>query len=210
MPSSETDVVNSAFIKIGESTITSLDDTRKQAQIAARQYPLKRDELLRSYRWNFAVSRAQLAPEAEPPAFGFTHKFLQPTDSLRIISLFDEGQRPQNLTAGDETWKVEGRFILANAESVRVFYMRRVTNVLEFDPMFAETLSWALAVDLAYALTSGQSLVGATRAGFDRALRQARFSDAIEGTPEIFEASEWLDSRHQGVGSRGPRIGPVS
>jgi len=208
MASSETEIVNSALIKIGEATITSLQDDREQAQLAARQYGLKRDELIRSYRWNFAIARATLAPEAKAPAFGFTAQFLMPTDALQVISIWDESVADRNYTGTEFPWKVEGRFILANADSLNIFYMRRVTSVLEFDPLFSETLSWLLAYDLAFALSTGPNMVSQTFEGFQSSLRQARFADAIETKPEVLQSSEWLDSRLDS--SRGPRIGPVS
>lgn len=209
MASSETEIVNSALIKIGEATITSLQDDREQAQLAARQYPLKRDELLRSYRWNFAVSRQTLAPEAQGPDFGFTNRFLMPTDTIAVISIWDETLQDRNYTGSRDAWKVEGRYILANADSLPIFYIRRVTSVLEFDALFSETLSWFLAYDLAFALSTGPQMVSQAFEGYQRALRQARFADAIETKPEKLESSEWLEAR-QHRGALGPRIGPVS
>jgi len=208
MASSETEIVNSALIKIGEATITSLQDDREQAQVAARQYPLKRDELIRSFQWNFAVARTTLAPEAQAPAFGFSSQFLMPTDALRIISLWDETVDDRNYTGTRMDWKVEGRLILANANTLSIFYLRRVTNVLEFDPMFAEALAWSLAADLAYALSTGPQMLQQTREGFNQAIRQARLADAIETKPEVLQSSEWLEARHH-RSSRGPREGPV-
>lgn len=209
MPSSETEIVNSALIKIGEQTVTSLDDNREQAQIAKRQYSLKRDELLRTYRWNFALARRELAPEAEDPPFGFGSKFLMPTDALRIISIYDPSQRLRNYTATDQDWKVEGRYVLANGDKIEIFYIRRVTNVLEFDALFAEALAWFLAQDIAFALSTGPQMLQQLRNGFSQAIRNARFADAIEGKPEVLESSEWLESRIA-RSSVGPRQGPVS
>lgn len=209
MATSETEIVNSALIKIGEATITSLSDERTQAQVAARQYPLKRQELLRSYRWNFSMSRANLAPEAEEPPFGFSAKFLQPNDCLRVIGVYDEGQLNRNYTGGGVTWKVEGPYILANADTLPIFYLRDERNPLRFDALFAETLSWFLAYDLAYKLSTGPSMVEQAYQGYQEALRQARLADAVETTPEILRASEWLESRIEGGGGP-PRIGPVN
>jgi len=195
MVSSEVEIVNSALIKIGEQTITSLSDDRQQAQVARRQYPIKRDELLRMYRWNFAVARATLAPLAEKPAFGFSNQFETPTDAIKIIGLYDGTQMDRNYTGSHDVWKVEGTRILANSDSLSIFYIKQVTNPLNFDPIFVETLSWFLAADLAFNLTASADLVEVANQGFAQALRQARMNDAVEGTPEVLTASEWLDSR---------------
>jgi len=196
MANSEVEVVNSALIKIGEQTINSLNDDRQQAVIAKSQYPLKRDELLRRYRWNFAVKRATLAPLADDPPFGFSKQFQLPDDALQIIGLYDANQPDRNYTSGNDQWKVEGTKILANLDSLAIFYIKKVTNPIEFDSIFSETLSWLLASDLAFNLTASADLVQLMNQGFREELRRARMSDAVEGTPEVLTASEWLDSRH--------------
>lgn len=206
MATSEVEIVNSALVKIGEETIVSLTENRRQARLANRQYPLKRDELLRSYRWNFAIRRTTLAPDATAPEFGFEKRFLLPFNALRVIGLYDEAELDRNYTASKKPWKVEGRFILANTDTLRIFYIEQVADVNQFDPLFTETLAWLLARDLAYALSTGPQLVQQADAGYQETLRTAKRSDAIEGTPEVLESSEWLDSRY----TPGPlRIGPV-
>ena len=53
--SSDTEVVNSALIKIGAKTITDLaSDSSREAVVARRSYSVQLDTLLRMYRWNFA------------------------------------------------------------------------------------------------------------------------------------------------------------
>jgi hypothetical protein len=206
MSVSEVDIVNSALVKIGEDTITSLTDDLRQARFANRQYPLKRAELLRSYRWNFAMRRASLAPDATTPLFGFENRFLLPFNCLRMVGLFDEAEMDRNYTSTKKPWKIEGRYVLANASSIKIFYIEDVTATGDFDPLFIEALAWLLAKDLAYALSTGPRMVQMTDASFRETMRQAKLADAIEGTPEVMEASEWVDSRYAG----GPhRIGPV-
>jgi hypothetical protein len=206
MSVSEVDIVNSALVKIGEETITSLTDDARQARFANRQYPLKRAELLRLYRWNFAMRRASLAPDATKPLFGFENRFLLPFNCLRLVGLYDAAEMDRNYTATKKPFKVEGRYVLANADSIKIFYIEDVTTTAEFDPIFVEALAWSLAKDLAYILSTGPRLVQVADASFKETMRQAKMADAVEGTPEVVEASEWLDSRS----TPGPhRIGPV-
>ena len=68
---SEVGICNSALVKIGEPTITALDQGGKAASTCNELYEKLRDELLRRHQWNFAVARAKLARLSETPAFGF-------------------------------------------------------------------------------------------------------------------------------------------
>jgi hypothetical protein len=206
MATSDVEICNSAFVKIGEDTVVSLDEDRKQARYAKRQYPRKRQQLIRSYRWNFAIRRTSLAPEASAPAFGFTNRFLLPYNALKLIGLYDPNEPQNNYTSTRTPYKVEGRYVLADEITLKIFYLEDVTDPGQFDPMFAESLSWLLAWELAYTLSGGGQIADTARQSFYQSIKEARFADAIEGQPEIIQASEWLDSR--GI-QGGPRLGPV-
>lgn len=215
MAESEVQIVNSALTKIGEERIVSLEDERKAARSAAHQYPIVRDRLLRQFFWNFAIRRATLAEISEPPAFGFTRQYALPDDYLRVIGIYDERERVENYTSSRAPWKVEGnRFLFtdtdvseSDTEVVQIFYIARVTDVSLFDANFSEALALKLAVDLAYDLSTGVERVADLESLFQAAIREARIADAIEGTPEVVTASDWIDSRFFYNGP--PRIGPV-
>ncbi len=207
MAGSEVEIVNSALIKIGESAIASLDAIQKAARVSKRQYPLMRRKLLRRARWNFAMKRQSLAPESTVPKFGFDNRFMLPSDALRVVGLFDENELQQNYTSNRDPWKVEGRFIYADGSELKIFYLADITDTAQFDPQFDECLAWLLASELAFDLTSGIQYANFAKEGFKDAFKEARLSDAIEGTPEFIEASEWVDSR---VGNFPLRIGPVN
>ena len=208
MASSEVEIANSALIKIGEDTISSLDDPIKAARRCKRQYPLKRDQLLEDYNWTFAIARASLAPDGTAPAFGFEARFLLPHDSLRFLGLFDENQAVHQYTATKVAHKIEGRYLLLSDTVANIFYIQKVTNPHQFSPQFTEALATLLAIDLAYDLTSGTKRVAQLENQFNGMIRRARFVQAIQGLPETIVSSEWLDARDQGF--RGPfNIGPV-
>lgn len=207
MATSKTEIQNSALVKIGEATISSDAQTGKAPATLKRQYPLQRRYLIRRYRWNFAMRRVSLAPEAEAPAFGFESKFLLPPLCLRVVGLYDAGEPLRNYTSTKDSFKVEGRMVHANGSEIKIFYLEDVTNTTLFDPMFDEALAWLLASDVAFDISAGTDVVKMTRQGFLQAITDAKRADAIEGTPEVIVASEWVDSRQQ---QRGPlRAGPI-
>ena len=207
MATSKTEIQNSALVKIGEATIASDAQAGKAAATLKRQYPIQRRALIRRYRWNFAVVRVSLAPEGAAPAFGFQNRFLLPPLCVRVLGLYDPGEPLRNYTSSKDPFKVEGRFIHAEGTEIKIFYLSDITNTTLFDPMFDEALAWLLAADLAFDISSGLDIVKMAREGFALAMKDAKRADAIEGTPEIIQVSEWVDSRQQ---LRGPfRAGPI-
>jgi hypothetical protein len=54
------DICNSALIKCGSKTITSISEANKRAELCTIMYPKVRDKVLKSHPWNFAIKRAAL------------------------------------------------------------------------------------------------------------------------------------------------------
>ena len=207
MATSKTEIQNSALVKIAEATIASDTQTGKAAATLKRQYPLQRRALIRRYRWNFAIVRVSLAPEGTKPAFGFENKFLLPPLCVRVLGLYDPVEPLRNYTSSKDPFKVEGRFIHAEGTEIKIFYLSDITNTSLFDPMFDEALAWLLAADVAFDISAGIDVVKMAREGYALAIKDAKRADAIEGTPEVIQVSEWVDSRQQ---LRGPfRAGPI-
>lgn len=200
MTSSETELVNSALIKIGHTRqITNLNEDSLAARSAKELYPKLRDRLLRRYRWNFAIKRANLSTDAEAtPVHGFNSAFAQPDDMLRMIGIYDEFEPEENYVSTRHVWKAEGQHIAANHSApLPVTYIRRVENVKEFDPAFVEALTWLLASQLAYPLSLGADIATFAKNEFTDAMNEARLADAVEGWPEIQRTDSWVDSRQQ-------------
>lgn len=203
MVTSEAEICNSALVKIGEERISSLDDAGKAARTCKRQYPIKRDQLLEDYNWTFAITRITLAPEATDPDFGFTARFLLPSDCIRFLGLYDSTEPLTNYTGTKTPHKLEGRYLLLDDTAASIYYIKRVTDVTKFSPQFAEALACLLAWDIAYDLTGGAKQEVSLKQRFMATVKRARLTQAIQGTPEIFQSSEWIDSRL----SNGPAPG---
>lgn len=208
MATTDVGIVNSALVSIGEDTISSLTQNNRAARAANRIYEQQRDRLLMRYRWTFAMKRATLAKDATAPEFGFSARFLVPNDYLALVGVYDSAEDQRQYTARRESHKVEGQYILADAETLSIFYIRKVTNAAEFDPSFAEALAFQLAIKLAPTLTNAAATEGLKEL-FSEALRQARFSNAIQSSPEVIQASEWLEARQQWAVTGPFRAGPI-
>lgn len=205
---SETQLVNIALVRVGEDTLNDLTEQEgKVADVMRTVYEPTRDSLLRTYRWNFAIGRQVLAVSGSP-TFGYANSFTLPDDCLHAIGLFDANEDFRNYTSSKIPFKIEGRSLLCDEDVAYLYFIRAVTNVRLMDPIFIDALAWKLGIDSAYGLTTGADLVTNCWKGFKEVMRYAKLANAIEGSTEVVEASEWLDSRSGGPGPF--RAGPIN
>lgn len=205
---SQVEIVNNALVEIGEATITSIDQGTRAARAAKRVWHNIRREMLRRYRWNFAKKRATLAPDATAPAFGYTYAFTVPSDFLAMIGIYDGNEDLRNYTATGQPYNMEGRTILYNEATLYLTYIADITDTSQFDSLFESALVYKLALRLAYDLSTGTGRADSLQGFFTEAIKAAKFSNAIENAPEVFIASQWIDSRF--TDGAGPfRAGPI-
>jgi hypothetical protein len=183
-------ICNSALIKLGASTIMSLSDGSKNANLSNEQYPKLRDDLLRSHPWNFAIRRAKLAKLSTSPVFGFSGAFQLPADWLRVVSVHNNDNG-----AGWIEYRIAGRTIESNASDLYLRYVAAVEDPNDMPISFRECLSWRLAVDLSQAITQSTTVMQAMEKGLKPALLTAKSTDAIEDFPESQPPSGWVTIR---------------
>jgi hypothetical protein len=141
---SETEICNLALGHLGEARITSLEEDSTSARACSLHYEATRDAVLRSHRWNFAQARAQLPRLQFNPPFGWDAAYQLPGDCLRVLEV-------NGTECGDvlsEPYIIEGRAILINAGEVRLVYVRRIEDPLQFDSLFIEAFALKLAIAL--------------------------------------------------------------
>lgn len=201
-------IINSALIKISESPLSANDGSRR-AVFAFSQYDRLRQALLRGYNWNFAMRRAVLATSPTAPLFGFRKRAELPNDLLHLRGVYSSGEPQQNYTTADIPHRVEGGFLLVDSDAPQIFYTADLMDSGAFDPLFSEALAWRLALDLSFALSTGPNMAQVAERGFAFALREAKVANSIEGTPELIQASEWVDSHFGRVRGRGHLFGSL-
>jgi len=164
-------ICNSALNQLGASSITALTENSKNARLCNERYTTVRDAVFRSHPWNCLVKRIQLAKDTEIPAWGFTSQYTLPSDCLRVIQI-----RDYNLD-----YKIEGRKLLINEDTVFLIYLAQVTDVNELDVLLRETISANLAQDISYAITANLQVSKLMAEKYEAKLSQARHTDASEG-----------------------------
>ena len=187
------DICNGALNQLGASTILSLTEDSKNARLCNARFTQVRDSTFRSHPWNCLQKRVQLAADTATPAWGFTKQYTLPADCLRLLTILDY----------DSDYKVEGRKILTDNSSLKILYIGRIEDPNEYDELLRETLSAALAADIAYAITSSNPLTANMYNLLRDKLREARFVDSTEGQntqpdkgmADVMDASTFINSR---------------
>ena len=190
---STVDICNGALNQLGATTILSLTEDSKNARLCNSRYTQVRDAVFRSHPWNCLQERIELAQSTTTPAWGYSFKYDLPGDCLRLLRILDY----------DSDHKVEGRSILSNNSSMKILYISRVTDPNQYDENLRETLSAALAADIAYAITSNNTTQQNMLALYQEKLRDARFVDSTEGynttqedgMADVIDAGTFINSR---------------
>tara|TARA_R100001129_G_C5271103_1_gene234139 strand:- start:456 stop:1037 length:582 start_codon:yes stop_codon:yes gene_type:complete len=187
------DINNAALNQLGASTILSMTEDSKNARLCNARYTQIRDSVFRSHPWNCLQKRVELSSSTTTPAWGFSFQYDLPGDCLRLLRILDY----------ESNHKVEGRSILSNNSSMKILYISRITDPNQYDENLRESLSAAIAADIAYAITSNNTVQQNMIALYQEKLRNARFVDSTEGynttqedgMADVIDANTFLNSR---------------
>lgn len=182
---SEIAVANMAAAVLSEGAITSLDDNSSLGRFMAREFGFSRDEVLQSYPWHFARSRALLPKLTAAPAFGYSNKFQLPEDCVRLLPITEAG-----VWGGvPVVYELESREILTNYQwtggTLPVYFIRRETNLARWSPLAARVLAARLAMTAAMRITAKPAYFDRIKTAYADAVYEAHLADSLErGTPE--------------------------
>lgn len=185
---SKVDICNLALSKIGAQTISDIGAANKNSQLCSQFLDPTIDEVLRLHPWNCATARATLAAASDPPAYGFDYQYPLPVSPycLRVLSV---NESPNTI------YKVEGRFLLTNESYVNLLYIKRIVDPSEFDSLMISLIATRLAFRLALPITQSPPVEDRMNRNFELDLREARYIDAQEGSPDQVDTSTWVNAR---------------
>jgi hypothetical protein len=177
---SDKDVANLALIRLGAQLITSLESDRSQRAILCREFlPILRNALLRNYPWAFATRRQQLAEVSGlDEMWDYSHAYQLPTKPkcLRVLK--------SDADEYDTRWKIEGAYLLTNAEEITISYTAEIEEPGLYDAQFVEVLAMRLAWAICRAITGDDEMVEVVRDEYLLLLSEAEASDSIETTED--------------------------
>jgi hypothetical protein len=200
MALSVTKICNLSLSDIGSKRINNFETNDSEQAIMCRlHYEPTRDALLRSHRWRFARARATLSKDVtDPDTDEWDNQFILPNDFLRFRSIEEE----KGYSSRSRRHSIEGDRFLTNFSTVNMRYIRKVTDVTKFDPLFVQVLVLQLDLKLITGL-----------AKTDTQLKESIKNDLKELMPKVQAVdddetnvggrSDWNLARHGGLGIAG-------
>jgi len=152
-------ICNKALDLLGQKgEVTNIETPRTEQEIIfARHYDDTRQMVLRKYVWNFATERKRINRDPlNSPDFDYTDAYKLPNDFIRLLS-FDDYQ-----SLCEVEYELSGGYLLLNnngAASIRLRYIKDVTDVHKFDPGFKYLFSLYLAAAVAYKFSQKQTVL---------------------------------------------------
>jgi hypothetical protein len=199
MADSPVKICNNALIKLGAERINALTDDNKRARLCNERYNDLRREVLRCHPWNFALKRVELVKLVTVPEFEFNYEFQLPVDVLRVLRIDESisGGTPftSPINFGEAKYKIEGRKLLSNDDTVKILYIYDLTDTTKFDANFDDVLATRIAAELAYNLVQSNSLATNLFNLYDLALGRARTKDGQEGSPDDLNPDFFINAR---------------
>lgn len=183
------DICNQALVLVGDSGIISFNDGSTGAKLCDSLYRNTKRALLRSYPWNFAITRKQLAQDANAPANEWTYAYALPAKCLRVLDVYVGDDLIAPKAHYDELkYALEHDRILTHQRNIFLRYVEEVDED-RFDPAFADALAYELAYRFAYPLNASNTL---KRDLFNEArivMQRARSADNLESPRKSLRAS---------------------
>lgn len=192
------DICNMALASLGQATISDLKEENERARRVSLFYEPVRKELLRMHDWSFAKRVAKLTPiqlsEEENPS-EFYKAYAYPAGALYVTNVFYKYAKNRIPFKEVYSAKQAKRCIVCPREDVWAEYTQDITDTELFTPDFAQTLSLALAADLAITLTGDTNLAQLSFQKFSLALDNARLANTTEKLSKDFQTSKFWEVR---------------
>ena len=186
-------ISNIALNNIGDGTITDFKDPNARARACKLRFEDVRDAVLRAHPWNCMTHRMELKLNKEyTPPFEYDYAYdVDNTIILRVLGLYESD-------VFDYPFKVEGQFLLTNATTAKIKYIKRPTSIddtQDFDAQLVQAIAMSLASEIAMDLTGQAQIRDLMLGKYQQVLSEARSIDAQVGTADVIESNEWVESR---------------
>lgn len=194
---SKTKIFNIALNNLGISSVLqdAINKNDAKAIILNNYYEMARDTVLEAHEWSFANAYRELSLSRESsPNPNYLYAFTYPNNCISpraIISPYDNKEKKCEPAIDSNGEKI----IVANIDSGKLRYTRRIENETLFSSSFANALSFYLAYLAAQALTGSANKKNTNLQDYQIAIRQAIVCDARKETTHDQDDLDYTDFR---------------
>lgn len=163
-----------ALSQAGLGTTNDTNSSDPKVVTLANAYEIFRRYLLEDHYWNFSITRATLALTTETPNNGewkYIHSL--PVDFLSLKDVHS-----------NSSYEIENNQIYTDSTTVKIEYVKDVTDASKFSPGFAIVLAYSLAILLAgrYPMISGVKMQELIREK-EKLYKRAKINDGKQSAP---------------------------
>jgi hypothetical protein len=179
-----------ALARLGAARITALTDNTAEAKLCNLLFDETADLVMVEGSWATTIKRASLNATTNTPAYGFTTEFQLPTDPfcLKVLQIND-------ITPGDEEYRIEGDKLLANISTMKVKYIGRLTDTQAYGPFLTQAIITRLTAELAYPITGQASVADRWFQQYERDVQKGLANDGQQGSNELTVSPDLTDVR---------------
>lgn len=177
-------ICNRALDLVKGERITAFDGSSEAARLCERNWDAARRLVFEEHNWNVCIKRVVLAPLSMAPAFEFASQYQLPSDCVRVLKMYGNE---------NDTYQIEGRYLLTDVNPVNLVYVADVTDPLLYTPMLKDVIAHKLASDIAFSMTGSAAFARELDDRYQRLLSEARSIDASQGETGLpYVADSWF------------------
>tara|TARA_R110002124_G_C8974430_1_gene515618 strand:- start:5071 stop:5661 length:591 start_codon:yes stop_codon:yes gene_type:complete len=191
------DIANIALSHVGGNRITSLNGPTEEAAQCQLHYGFARDKVLGEREWTFAIARRQLAKVSDAPAFGPPSQFQLPSDCIRVLRCYEDGDYQYPLENNTTNWYKEGDKVVTDRQAIYCQYIRRVEDPNLYTAGFIEAVATYLAHKICIPLTANRGLSTELLQIHEEELTRAAVTDGLQGKHRVIRYSRLTSARRR-------------
>jgi hypothetical protein len=107
-----------------------------------------------------------------PTSYRWDYQYVLPSDFLRLLQI--DPELDADVDVSNERYAIQGDYLKSDSETMRIQYVRTVTDPTEFDALFVEAMTTALAAKLVMPLLQDKVWQVELEKKLDRILQRAR------------------------------------
>lgn len=175
------EIVNLALSDCGVDPIVHFTDNNARAKQAKAKYGPVRDMVLEAAEWSFAMEQFQHAEDGTPPLFQYSHRFIIPSNILRVCRVYDSSGLPAGTPMPSTDWDRKGWRIVTNKGGP--IFSDSIQRVGEgsFSPTCVIAIAAKLTAKMAIPLTENRALAKDFEDLYQSTLTDATSLDGKQG-----------------------------
>lgn len=154
MANSDISICSDALILLGDDPIAAFTENNDAARTCSTVYPRLRKGIIAAHPWRFAMKKLKLSRDASDPISEWSYSHIIPGEALsgKVRALFNSATTKKPMT----NYEIFQRRVYSDELEVWADYKFQADEA-EWPETFVTLMVWAVAAEIAFAITDQQS-----------------------------------------------------